>query len=168
MTTWIRPRTRAAIYARDTPEGSRSPCCVYCGRAVEVGRLPSNSESGQRAAVLDHIFPQVGKPFTNDRRNLVTACWSCNAAKGDRTPDEWERDAARGLAYLPRWRSRRPEPTDAEGRPLSMEARALQAVARPTCNRTAVACRRELAQIDAQRKANAYAQRRRNWRTRNA
>ena len=166
MTTWIRPRTRAAIYARDTPEGMETPCCVYCGRAVEVGRIPSDSDSGKRAAVLDHVFPNLDKKFKNDRRNLVTACWECNADKGERNPAEWEEAAARGEAYLPRWRSRRPEPTDADGQPLSMYDRALQAVARPTCQRRAVSCRRQLADIDAERKANAYAQRRRNWRAR--
>jgi hypothetical protein len=49
--------------------------CSYCGR--RGGRL-----------TLDHVVP-VSRGGTSELRNLVTACVSCNSAKGTRTPQEW-------------------------------------------------------------------------------
>jgi hypothetical protein len=62
---WIRPTTRAAIYARD------GHACVYCGRGAETGVVLG----------LDHVQArEMGG--TNLPANLVTACVGCNAAKG--------------------------------------------------------------------------------------
>ncbi|HLW01970.1 MAG TPA: HNH endonuclease [Ktedonobacterales bacterium] len=49
--------------------------CVYCGR--RGGRL-----------TLDHVVP-VSRGGTSELNNLVTACVTCNSAKGTRTPQEW-------------------------------------------------------------------------------
>lgn len=63
---WINQYSRLAIYLRD------GMACVYCGRGLEaVERL-----------TLDHIVSrQCGG--SNDPRNLVTACISCNSARQD-------------------------------------------------------------------------------------
>jgi len=64
---WIRPEKRKAIYVRDGLQ------CVYCGADVEETRL-----------TLDHLLPfELGGG--NGASNLVTACASCNCAKGKKT-----------------------------------------------------------------------------------
>lgn len=153
MTQWIRNKARARIYGRDTPDGQKSPACVYCGRAVLIGRLPSDSEAGLAAAVLDHVDPVGG----NKRENLVTACWSCNSEKGKRTPEEWEdhRLAQGHTSPRPRWRARRPEP------PGSLTIRARAATRRPVCASKEAACAMQLEAIDDRRKAAAEGARRR-------
>jgi hypothetical protein len=55
--------------------------CVYCGRSVK--------EDGVRL-VIDHIVP-VSKGGTNDRPNLASACWECNAGKSAMLLDGGER-----------------------------------------------------------------------------
>lgn len=153
MTQWLRNTTRARIYARDTPEGQKSPACTYCGRAVLIGRLPSDSESGLAAAVVDHVDPNGG----NKPKNLVTACWSCNAEKGKRTPEEWEdsRLEAGHKSSKPRWRSRRPEPAG------NLTARARAAGKRPFCPQKEPYCSAQLELIEDRRTAAAEAARRR-------
>jgi len=64
----ILPVNEAAIYARD---GYR---CVYCG--------------AQEDLTLDHIVP-LSKGGTHSEDNLVVACRSCNASKGNRSLLEW-------------------------------------------------------------------------------
>lgn len=62
---WCRPSTRLVIYLRD------GLACVFCQAGLEDGtRL-----------TLDHVRP-VERGGTNDPANLVTACATCNAAKG--------------------------------------------------------------------------------------
>jgi 5-methylcytosine-specific restriction endonuclease McrA len=61
--------TRQNIFKRDNFE------CQYCGTKKEL--------------TLDHIIPS-SKGGQHTWANLVTACKSCNARKGDRTPDEAE------------------------------------------------------------------------------
>lgn len=157
MTQWLRNSTRAAIYVRDQPPGQKSPACVYCGRAVRIGEQPGPSDASQSAAVIDHVIPGAG----NARTNLVTACWSCNRDKGERTPDEWEMDRLeRGLDPVPRWRSRRPEPRDANGLPLSLQERADAAIARDVCRTSQKKCREQLQEMEWNRQAAAYAARR--------
>ena len=63
---WIRPKKRAAIYERD---GYR---CVYCGGEAEL---------------LDHVLPRP--KGSNYSSNLVSCCYSCNTAKGDRSAVEF-------------------------------------------------------------------------------
>ncbi len=64
---WIRRPKRLAIYRRDDFR------CVYCGAdGLEAGF----------DLTLDHVTPrELGG--TNEARNLVTACRSCNSAKRD-------------------------------------------------------------------------------------
>ena len=66
---WIRRERRLAIYLRDEFR------CVYCDHGLHHDR-PEN-------VTLDHIDPAT--PFGGDNRNenLVTACRTCNTAKGD-------------------------------------------------------------------------------------
>ena len=65
---WIRQEKRLAIYMRD------GLACVYCGAGLE--------EDVQ--LTLDHYTP-VSRGGNNDARNLVTACKTCNSARGKRT-----------------------------------------------------------------------------------
>lgn len=59
--------TRAAVFARD------GHACRYCGSPEHL--------------VLDHVIPRCQKG-TNDRENLVAACWGCNSKKRGRTPEQ--------------------------------------------------------------------------------
>jgi hypothetical protein len=61
---------RRHVYARD------GYACVYCGR-----------RGGRLRLTIDHVFP-VALGGTNDVANLVTACRSCNLAKGARRLDD--------------------------------------------------------------------------------
>jgi len=64
---WIRPKKRKAIYIRDDLK------CVYCSASIEETTL-----------TLDHLLPQeLGG--NNSASNLVTACKSCNSAKGNKS-----------------------------------------------------------------------------------
>jgi hypothetical protein len=61
---WITPKRRACIYARDLC------ACVYC--------------DSQERLTLDHVRPRhLGG--SNRSNNLVTACISCNSARGLRS-----------------------------------------------------------------------------------
>lgn len=62
--------TRMAIHHRD------GFACVYCGRLG--GRL-----------TLDHVDPVAARGRGNAPRDLVTACLSCNSAKGAKTYRAW-------------------------------------------------------------------------------
>ena len=70
--SWIRQDKRLAIYLRDLCT------CVYCGRKVIPGV----------DATLGHVVPRVSGG-TNHETNLVTACLSCNSAKGALTLRQW-------------------------------------------------------------------------------
>lgn len=65
---WIRQEKRLAIYLRD------NLACIYCGAAVENGVQ----------LTLDHIRPR-SNGGNNEASNLVTACNSCNSARGNRS-----------------------------------------------------------------------------------
>jgi hypothetical protein len=58
---WISPADRRQIYKRDNNR------CVYCDSSYMLQ--------------LDHVKPRA-KGGTDDPRNLVTACRTCNLAKG--------------------------------------------------------------------------------------
>ena len=64
---WIRPEKRKAIYVRDGLQ------CVYCCADVEETIL-----------TLDHLTP-VELGGSHAASNLVTACLSCNSAKGKKS-----------------------------------------------------------------------------------
>lgn len=66
---------RLRRYARRLLGPSGGPC-AYCGAMGEM--------------TVDHVVP-LTRGGGNDPENLAHACASCNASKGDRTPDEWVR-----------------------------------------------------------------------------
>ena len=69
---WIRTDKRLALYLRD------GCACAYCGTPV----LPKAD------ATLDHVLAcELGG--TNHESNLVTACLSCNSAKGAMPMRQW-------------------------------------------------------------------------------
>lgn len=67
---WIRADLRLAIYLRDEIR------CVYCGRDLH-GADPQD-------ITLDHVHPWSAGG-ENTPSNLITACRSCNCARGART-----------------------------------------------------------------------------------
>jgi hypothetical protein len=77
---WITRERRLALYIRD------GMGCAYCGLGIEDGAM----------LTLDHLTPhcQGGK---NTSDNLITACRTCNSARGDRTLEEF---ADRVAGYL--------------------------------------------------------------------
>ena len=66
----IPPDVRRQVLARD------EYTCRYCGRYGPAVRLE-----------IDHLKP-FSKGGTNDTKNLLTACFECNRAKGARLLDE--------------------------------------------------------------------------------
>jgi len=72
---WIAPAKRAAIYERDGWE------CAYCGRGPRAKRNPKQA---QLILTLDHLMPR-SLGGDNSAANLVTACFSCNSARGNRS-----------------------------------------------------------------------------------
>lgn len=68
-TPHIRPAVRQAVIARD------GFVCAYCSCEVAVPHL-------------DHVVPWT-RGGLSTVSNLVVSCRSCNAAKKDRTPQEW-------------------------------------------------------------------------------
>lgn len=75
---WISPNKRLAIYMRD------GFCCAYCGKGVESGVT----------LTLDHLVPYSKGGAIIDPKNLITACLSCNSARGNRDLLEFMRVAA--------------------------------------------------------------------------
>ena len=69
---WCRPSTRLALYLRD------GMCCVYCGAKAEDGAK----------LTLDHMTPYT-LGGSNKADNLVTACVSCNSARGKKSVTEF-------------------------------------------------------------------------------
>jgi hypothetical protein len=71
---WIRPAKRLAIYMRDDFS------CMYCGRDLH---------SADAADVtLDHLVCR-SHGGSNEADNLVTACRSCNSARGAKSVEEY-------------------------------------------------------------------------------
>ena len=64
---WIRPAKRLAIYVRDSFR------CLYCGRDLR--------HAAPADVTLDHLLPRSASGL-NEPTNLVTACRSCNSARG--------------------------------------------------------------------------------------
>lgn len=67
---WINKKRRARIYERDSWR------CVYCERSA--------GSTEKELLSLDHVKPVV-RGGSNAVTNLVTACKSCNSARGDRS-----------------------------------------------------------------------------------
>jgi len=66
---WITQKKRLGIYLRD------GFCCAYCGQGIENGII----------LTLDHLKPYSKGGSISNARNLVTACRSCNSARGNRS-----------------------------------------------------------------------------------
>lgn len=81
--SWCRVDLREAVLERD------GRTCVYCGAVDDL--------------TLDHVVPRVCGG-SNGYPNLVTACRSCNSAKGDRTLVDF---AGPDLAQAVRLKSKR-------------------------------------------------------------
>jgi len=148
VTQRFRDDKRVRIYARDTPRGSDSPACVYCGRAVIVGMQPGDSPRGLLAATLDHVSPRGG----NRPDEVVTACWHCNASKGQLEPEDWEE---RGGGV---WLAERTPPA------RTLAGRIMAAISKPLCGKAAGACNVVVGRLADERVENAFAQRRRRRR----
>ena len=71
---WIRPEKRLAIYLRDEFH------CVYCGQNLH------NADAFN--ITLDHVKTRSAGG-NNSETNLITACRSCNSARGDKKINEW-------------------------------------------------------------------------------
>lgn len=65
---WIRPAKRLAIYLRD------GMACAYCGLGVE----------DEVKLTLDHLTP-YSKGGSNESKNLITCCLTCNSKRGNRS-----------------------------------------------------------------------------------
>ena len=65
--------TAGASYRKDTGRALRGFPCAYCG---------------DPASTLDHVIPRVAGG-TDDPRNLVPACRSCNGSKSGKYLNEW-------------------------------------------------------------------------------
>lgn len=94
---WITPARRLAIYIRD------NYACCYCGLGIEEPGL---------VLTLEHIVPYSKGGALVDPTNLVTACRSCNSARGNQAftrfvrgyAAKWGREVNRILSYVRRHR----------------------------------------------------------------
>lgn len=71
---WISKHKRLAIYLRD-----KFACC-YCGEDLHNAHRSN--------VTLDHIQPR-SKNGNNDASNLITACKSCNSARGNKAVEDY-------------------------------------------------------------------------------
>ena len=76
--------TNVALFARDRM------LCLYCGSHFHRGEL-----------TRDHVVP-VSKGGRDAWVNVVTACWSCNVKKGNRTPQQAGMPLL-AVPYRPSW-----------------------------------------------------------------
>ncbi len=76
--------TNVALFARDRM------LCLYCGNPFHRGEL-----------TRDHVIP-VSKGGRDIWVNVVTACWSCNVRKGNRTPAQAHMPLL-AVPYRPSW-----------------------------------------------------------------
>ena len=104
-----RAKLRAALLGHDVAEETRAKI-GSASRAIspETRAKMSASQKGNRrvldapvkgecvycfgpATTHDHVIPR-GRPGWDDPDNVVLACLPCNAAKWNRTPEEWFAD----------------------------------------------------------------------------
>lgn len=69
---------RETVYQRDRL------ICVYCGRLCRDVRPKPGRRHPKDGATVDHVVPK-SQGGNNSPANLVTACWTCNHLKGDKT-----------------------------------------------------------------------------------
>jgi len=72
----IRGKQRRSHSKRNRVLGRDGYRCQYCG-----------AKGTNMTLTMDHIFP-ASRGGQTSPENLVTACFSCNQKKGDRTPEE--------------------------------------------------------------------------------
>lgn len=70
--------------ADGAPKPSRQ-CCTYCNREMIRRRAAFGKLHIGLAKTKDHVFP-----YSRGGRKTVPACYACNHAKGDMSPDIWE------------------------------------------------------------------------------
>ena len=78
------PLTNRALFLRD------ASLCMYCGTPRKSGSL-----------TRDHVLP-MSRGGLDRWTNVVTACRSCNARKGNRTPEEAGMPLL-AIPYVPNW-----------------------------------------------------------------
>jgi len=76
--------SNTSLFARDRM------LCLYCGNAFSRGEL-----------TRDHVVP-ASRGGSDTWVNVVTACWSCNVKKGNRTPQEAGMPLL-AIPYRPSW-----------------------------------------------------------------
>ena len=76
--------SNASLFARDRM------LCLYCGNAFTRAEL-----------TRDHVVP-VSRGGRDTWMNVVTACWSCNVKKGNRTPQQAGMPLL-AVPYRPSW-----------------------------------------------------------------
>ena len=81
MPQYVRSSTRWAIYFRD------NRVCTYCGVSLDqiLGARDGNF------LTLDHVKPK-SQDGAHDPKNLVTACFNCNRARGRKSLIEFEKE----------------------------------------------------------------------------
>lgn len=77
----INPKLRREIYERD------KYTCKLCGEKVVLTRNIKTKDDYKKEATLDHIIPKT-KGGDDTKKNLRTACRSCNAKKCNKTDKE--------------------------------------------------------------------------------
>lgn len=84
--------------------------CVAADLAVwrwAGGRAPGGDGPCDLCCEMGHVFPH-SRGGSDEPGNLVAECGSCNAAQGNRTPEEWAAGVdvwseARPRAEIPEW-----------------------------------------------------------------
>lgn len=78
---------------------------VAAGAACHLWGVRRGLALQPTSATLDHVVPH-SRGGSDDPASLVTACWSCNRDKGNRTPEEWRAgvivdSTSRERAFIP-------------------------------------------------------------------
>lgn len=85
----VRTRMGAAVAAAWDEPGRRQRQAQRHRNAPVLGEC---SYCGGPAQTRDHVVPR-SRGGSDEPSNIVLACYSCNASKGARTPEEWARAA---------------------------------------------------------------------------
>lgn len=100
---WITQKRRLAVHLRDRCR------CLFCNRRVYVRQVSTTADLKDvpaRYATLDHLNPRANGG-SHRARNLVTACRSCNSARGCRRWLQFADKPARDRINLHRRRKMR-------------------------------------------------------------
>jgi 5-methylcytosine-specific restriction endonuclease McrA len=80
---------------RDRLLAHQKGLCIYCDVAMTGVRRPGSEDPN--SVTFDHIIPR-GRGGSDTPMNLALACYRCNVAKADMTPEEFELALRFGLA----------------------------------------------------------------------